>query len=190
MARDGSSDGEDKKVGWQTPWDKSYVVALDAKTGEEDWKVEVEDASYFGCNITGAPIVVKDMNDGRAETDYHVRIEGDLCPFCRQEYRELSIRMLMALLATDPMNQGLQNSVITELAKLGQPAKAVPIVDELLGSGVARESDGAIDAVTDQEILAAVDALPEKARAAMQVRALPSSSDRTATNMVFASGAM
>jgi outer membrane protein assembly factor BamB len=38
MARDGSSDGEDKKIGWQTPWDKSYVLALDAKTGKERWK--------------------------------------------------------------------------------------------------------------------------------------------------------
>lgn len=38
MARDGSSDGEDKKLGWQTPWDQSYVVALDAKTGRERWK--------------------------------------------------------------------------------------------------------------------------------------------------------
>ncbi|MCI0337553.1 MAG: PQQ-binding-like beta-propeller repeat protein [Acidobacteria bacterium] len=38
MARDGSSDGEDKKIGWQTPWDKSYIVALDATTGKERWK--------------------------------------------------------------------------------------------------------------------------------------------------------
>ncbi len=38
----------------------NFVVALDAKTGEEIFKVEVEDSSYFGCNITGAPIVVKD----------------------------------------------------------------------------------------------------------------------------------
>jgi len=38
MARDGSNDGEDKKLGWQTPWDQSYVLALDAKTGEERWK--------------------------------------------------------------------------------------------------------------------------------------------------------
>ena len=35
MARDGSSDGEDKKLGWQTPWDRSYVLALDTKTGKE-----------------------------------------------------------------------------------------------------------------------------------------------------------
>jgi len=38
MARDGSSDGENKKLGWQTPWDKSYLLALDAKTGRERWK--------------------------------------------------------------------------------------------------------------------------------------------------------
>jgi outer membrane protein assembly factor BamB len=38
MARDGSSDGEDKKIGWQTPWDKSYVVALDASSGKERWR--------------------------------------------------------------------------------------------------------------------------------------------------------
>ncbi len=38
MARDGSSDGEDKKIGWQTPWDRSYVLALDTRTGREAWK--------------------------------------------------------------------------------------------------------------------------------------------------------
>jgi outer membrane protein assembly factor BamB len=38
MARDGSSEGPDKKVGWQIPWDKSFVVALDTKTGEVRWK--------------------------------------------------------------------------------------------------------------------------------------------------------
>ena len=38
MARDGSSNGDDKSVGWQKPWDQSYVLALDAKTGKERWK--------------------------------------------------------------------------------------------------------------------------------------------------------
>ena len=38
MGRDGSSEGQDKKEGWQKPWDKSYVVALDAKTGRQLWK--------------------------------------------------------------------------------------------------------------------------------------------------------
>ncbi len=39
----------------------NFVVALDAKTGEEVWKVNVEDSKKFGCNITGAPLVVEDM---------------------------------------------------------------------------------------------------------------------------------
>lgn len=38
MARDGSSEGEDKKLGWQKPWDQSYVLALDTKTGRDKWK--------------------------------------------------------------------------------------------------------------------------------------------------------
>jgi len=38
MARDGSSNGEDKKLGWQKPWDQAFVLALDAKTGKERWK--------------------------------------------------------------------------------------------------------------------------------------------------------
>ena len=38
MSRDASSEGPDKKVGWQTPWEKSYVVALDARTGKERWR--------------------------------------------------------------------------------------------------------------------------------------------------------
>jgi outer membrane protein assembly factor BamB len=38
MARDGSSSGEDKKLGWQIPWDQSPLIALDAKTGHERWQ--------------------------------------------------------------------------------------------------------------------------------------------------------
>ncbi|MEO8351236.1 MAG: PQQ-binding-like beta-propeller repeat protein [Chthoniobacteraceae bacterium] len=38
MARDGSNKGEDKQLGWQKPWDQSYVLALDTKTGKERWK--------------------------------------------------------------------------------------------------------------------------------------------------------
>ncbi len=39
----------------------NHVVAIDAKTGRERWKVEVENAKQCGCNITSAPLVVKDM---------------------------------------------------------------------------------------------------------------------------------
>ncbi len=38
----------------------NHVVALDAKTGRELWEVEVEDVRQCGCNITSAPLVVKD----------------------------------------------------------------------------------------------------------------------------------
>ena len=38
MARDGSSEGDDKTLGWQTPWDQSYIIALDARTGRQRWK--------------------------------------------------------------------------------------------------------------------------------------------------------
>jgi outer membrane protein assembly factor BamB len=38
MARDGSSEGEDKSLGWQKPWDQSFILALDAQTGKERWR--------------------------------------------------------------------------------------------------------------------------------------------------------
>lgn len=38
MARDGSGEGEHQELGWQEPWDQAYVLALDAKTGQERWK--------------------------------------------------------------------------------------------------------------------------------------------------------
>jgi outer membrane protein assembly factor BamB len=38
QARDGSSDGADKTVGWQTPWEESYIVALDVRTGKPRWQ--------------------------------------------------------------------------------------------------------------------------------------------------------
>lgn len=38
MARDGSSDGQDKDLGWQRPWDGAFILALDARTGKERWK--------------------------------------------------------------------------------------------------------------------------------------------------------
>src|SRR5688572_461435 len=38
----------------------NHMVALDQKTGRELWKVNVQDANYCGCGVTGAPLVVKD----------------------------------------------------------------------------------------------------------------------------------
>ena len=38
MARDGSSDQGDEKIGWQIPWDRSFVMACDKQTGKPRWK--------------------------------------------------------------------------------------------------------------------------------------------------------
>jgi alcohol dehydrogenase (cytochrome c) len=39
----------------------NFLVAIDQKTGLEVWKVAVDDAKQCGCNITAAPLVVKDI---------------------------------------------------------------------------------------------------------------------------------
>ncbi len=39
----------------------NHLVALDAETGREVWRVEIENSKQCGCNITSAPLVVKDM---------------------------------------------------------------------------------------------------------------------------------
>ncbi len=38
----------------------NFMVALDQRTGREVWKVSIDDPKQCGCNITGAPLVVKD----------------------------------------------------------------------------------------------------------------------------------
>jgi outer membrane protein assembly factor BamB len=38
VAFDGSSSGPDPKVGWQKPWDKAVIVALDKNTGKVRWE--------------------------------------------------------------------------------------------------------------------------------------------------------
>jgi outer membrane protein assembly factor BamB len=38
MSRDASSETGEKRLGWQIPWDRSFLVALDARTGKVRWK--------------------------------------------------------------------------------------------------------------------------------------------------------
>ena len=38
--RDGSSDGEDQTIGWQKPWDRSYLLALDVRTGRTRYQAK------------------------------------------------------------------------------------------------------------------------------------------------------
>lgn len=61
MARDGSNEGEDKKLGWQQPWDQARVIALDAKTGRERW----QGRRGLSRISHGSPCIWE--NNGRAE---------------------------------------------------------------------------------------------------------------------------
>ncbi len=38
VAFDGSNSGPDKKLGWQKPWDKAVIIALDKNTGKVRWE--------------------------------------------------------------------------------------------------------------------------------------------------------
>jgi outer membrane protein assembly factor BamB len=38
MPFDGSSRGEDKRLGWQKPWDQSFLLAVDTATGKTRWR--------------------------------------------------------------------------------------------------------------------------------------------------------
>jgi outer membrane protein assembly factor BamB len=69
MAYDGSSEGPDKAVGWQKPWDKAQIVALEKSTGKLKWK-----AGRGQSRIAHAtPLIVR--HDGR---DVLVSPAGDV----------------------------------------------------------------------------------------------------------------
>jgi outer membrane protein assembly factor BamB len=68
MARDGSSEGADKKAGWQTPWENSYVVALDARTGRERWRTgrglsRISHGTPTLATVDGRKVVVTEAGD-------------------------------------------------------------------------------------------------------------------------------
>lgn len=69
---DASSDGADKLVGWQKPWDKSFVLALDAKTGKEAWK-----ASRGQSRIAhGAPVLWTHQGRNQVVTEAGDVVQG------------------------------------------------------------------------------------------------------------------
>jgi len=68
MARDGSSDGEDKSLGWQKPWDQSYLAALDAGTGAQKWRTgrgqsRISHGSPTIAELDGRAVVVSEAGD-------------------------------------------------------------------------------------------------------------------------------
>ena len=89
MAFDGSSDGADKKIGWQQPWDRSYLVALDTATGKEQWRakrglsriahVTPNLASVDGKDqlVTAAGDVIQGFNPANGTLLWTVRSQGE-----------------------------------------------------------------------------------------------------------------
>jgi len=65
-------------------------------------------------------------------TAYKAKADAEPDTAKQVTYREAAIRLLVALLQVDPSNQSLVTTVVQELAKLGKPAVAIPIIDDLL----------------------------------------------------------
>jgi len=86
---DASSDGEDKKVGWQKPWDKSFVLAVETATGKVRWKgmrgssriahvtPQVIDVGGKPLLVSGAGDVVQGFDPDTGERLWTVRNEGE-----------------------------------------------------------------------------------------------------------------
>jgi outer membrane protein assembly factor BamB len=68
QARDGSSEGPDKSLGWQTPWDQSFIVALDARTGTPRWQARrgmsrIAHVTPIVAKISGADVLLSPAGD-------------------------------------------------------------------------------------------------------------------------------
>jgi outer membrane protein assembly factor BamB len=85
MARDGSSEGEDKKLGWQKPWDQSFVLALDTATGKLRWKTgrglsriaHVTPNLFEGELVSGAGDVVQGFDPRTGKLVWTGRSQGE-----------------------------------------------------------------------------------------------------------------
>ncbi len=89
MPFDGSSAGEDKKVGWQKPWDQSFLLGLDKKTGKERWRARrglsriahttpiVINADGRDTLISTAGDVIQGFDPETGSRRWSVRAEGE-----------------------------------------------------------------------------------------------------------------
>ncbi len=85
MARDGSNEKEDKKLGWQIPWDRSFVLALDARTGKERWRTgrgesrigHATPALVGGLIISSAGDVVQAFDPATGRLAWTARSQGE-----------------------------------------------------------------------------------------------------------------
>jgi outer membrane protein assembly factor BamB len=68
MSFDGSSSGPDKTVGWQKPWQESFLLALDKSTGVERWRGKrgwsrIAHTTPALASVGGAPQLVSSAGD-------------------------------------------------------------------------------------------------------------------------------
>ena len=68
MPYDGSSEGENKQVGWKIPWDQAKVVALDVATGKERWvgrrgKSRISHMTPIVVDVGGTPQLISPAGD-------------------------------------------------------------------------------------------------------------------------------
>jgi outer membrane protein assembly factor BamB len=89
MPFDGSSQGPDTKVGWQTPWDKAFILALDKQNGEQRWRASrglsrIAHISPIIVEVDGRDLLVSCAGDAvqgfdpaTGERLWHVYSEGE-----------------------------------------------------------------------------------------------------------------
>ena len=89
MPFDHSAESGELRVGWQTPWDKSYVLALDKNTGKQRWKamrglsrIAHVTPAVLNVNgkdqlISGAGDVVQGYDPTNGTKLWQVRSEGE-----------------------------------------------------------------------------------------------------------------
>ncbi len=89
MPFDGSSDGPDHKVGWQTPWDNSFILAVEKQNGNERWRgsrglSRIAHVSPMLVNVNGHDELVSCAGDAiqgfsplTGERLWHVFSEGE-----------------------------------------------------------------------------------------------------------------
>jgi outer membrane protein assembly factor BamB len=68
MAFDGSSPGPDKALGWQKPWEQSFLLALDRNTGKERWRAtrglsRIAHTTPAVVTVRGAPELISSAGD-------------------------------------------------------------------------------------------------------------------------------
>jgi outer membrane protein assembly factor BamB len=68
MARDPSSEGDDRKVGWKIPWDQAVILALEKSTGKVRWKGKrgLSRIAHVTPNVltgSGAPQLISGAGD-------------------------------------------------------------------------------------------------------------------------------